>query len=96
VESFPQLRNHFILLLEIGATANVSETLLTPFKKIIETCHYIRINSKANSASNLPYTLIQCNDFPVLHLEFILQPLGIIGVARKPGGDRLSKTNQTF
>ena len=48
-------------ILEIGATANVSETLLSVFKHISRTYHCVGINIKANSTDNLPYTLIQCN-----------------------------------
>lgn len=48
-------------ILEIGATGNVSETLLTFFKGISETYHCVGINIEFNSADNLPYTLIQCN-----------------------------------
>ena len=48
-------------ILEIGATANVSETLLTLFKKISKTYHCVGINIKVNQADNLPYSLIQCN-----------------------------------
>lgn len=76
-------------ILEIGATANVSETLLTIFKKIFETYHYIGINIKANSAGNLSYTLIQFNGFPVLYLECMLEPVRIIGVAKEPGGNKV-------
>jgi len=76
-------------ILEIGATPNMFETLLTPFKKIFETYHYIGITIKANSVDNLPYTLIQCNDFPVLHLECMLEPVRIIAVAEKPSGKKL-------
>jgi len=48
-------------ILEVGATANVSETLLSIFKNISKTYHCVGINIKVNSADNLPYTLIQCN-----------------------------------
>lgn len=48
-------------ILEIGATANVSETLLTIFKNISDNYHCVGINSMVDSADNPPYTLVQCN-----------------------------------
>lgn len=48
-------------ILEIGATANVSETLLTLFKSVSGDYHCVGINIEFNSGDNLPYTLIQCN-----------------------------------
>ena len=48
-------------ILEIGATTNVSETLLTLFKNMSPNYHCVGINIDCNSANNLPYTLVQCN-----------------------------------
>jgi hypothetical protein len=48
-------------ILEIGATANVSETLLCLFKKISTDYHCTGINIDVNPTDNLPYTLIKCN-----------------------------------
>lgn len=86
---FPERKKHCELLQEISTTPNVFETLLTPFKKIFETYHYMGITIKANSADNLPFTLIQCKDFPVLHLQCMLDPERIIAVAKKSSGNRL-------
>jgi len=48
-------------ILEIGATENMPETLLTLFRELSETYHCVGINIHVGPADNLPYRLIQCN-----------------------------------
>lgn len=48
-------------ILEIGATENIPETLLTLFRGISESYHCVGINIQVGSTDNLPYSLIQCN-----------------------------------
>jgi len=48
-------------ILEIGATENVSETLLTLFRNISKSYDCVGINMEVRPVDNLPYTLIQCN-----------------------------------